>query len=165
MKAHVQHNMTFAVNYLRQLLEEVDPDDLARTPKTLDGVALNPPAWVVGHVITTLRNLTWLLTGQGAPTEAWSKQYSAGSKPTDNPADYPTKQQLLDAFNEAAAAATQAVANATDDQLAQPNPRPRFNQIAPKVGDAVVFVTLFHLGLHTGELLAWRRCTGIGPRF
>lgn len=165
MKAHVRYVMHFGVSNLRQLLEAVDAQDMARSPGTAGGVPINPPAWIGGHVVCTLRNLTQLLTGQGGPSEQWTKQFAAGSTPSDDLSDYPDKQQLLDALDEAAAAADQAVAQATEAQLALANPRPRFNQIAPTIGDAVAFVGLFHLGLHTGELLAWRRCMGVGPRF
>lgn len=165
MKSSVLHVFQRDAGYLRELFEPIEPDKIAVMPKNGDGVALNPPAWLVAHVTVSLSHAVSMLGGDpGIPMERYAK-YGMGSAATDNSGDYPNKTELLEHFDKVTQAFVDALTAASDEQLAAPTPSEGFRKVIPTVGGAAVFIGVFHTGVHAGQLTAWRRCMGMGPRF
>ena len=165
MKSSTHQNIRISVGYIKQLVEPVEPGQMAAMPKSQDGIALNPPAWVIGHLAVSMAHVVKMLGGTVDLPQQWSTLFDMKSQPTDEASAYPDKAELLrglDSVSESLCAALEAT---TDEQLAAPTPREEFRKLVPTVGDAVTFVGVFHNGLHAGQLTSWRRCMGIGPRF
>jgi len=165
MKSPIQHALRVNAGYIRELVEPIDEATWAHMPKTDGGIALNPPAWIVPHVTVAMSFIVNLLGGGFTTPEDWFSRYGMKSNPTDQSADYPTKDEALRTLDATVAALIAAHDRATPEQLAVPTPVEDFRKLVPTVGDAVAFVALTHTATHTGQLLSWLRCTGTGPRF
>jgi hypothetical protein len=56
-------------------------------------------------------------------------------------------------------------AAATPERLGQPSTNPYTKDALPTVRDGVAFLLTGHLGVHLGQLSAWRRMIGLPPLF
>jgi len=138
---------------LRAMLAEAT--DLAAQPANVP----NHAAWITGHLTLVRASLANLLGQPADPVDM--RKYGPGSSPTPHAADYPTKTELLAAFNKAHAALVSALKTTKPETLAAQNPIEQLRAAAPTIGDLVVMMTASHDGLHLGQLSVWRRAMGL----
>jgi hypothetical protein len=79
--------------------------------------------------------------------------------------DYPPRDELLGAAEQGFERLRRVASAAGADRLAQPNTNPRMKDALPTAVDVVAFLLTGHLGVHLGQLSAWRRMTGRPPLF
>ncbi|HJZ60292.1 MAG TPA: DinB family protein [Gemmataceae bacterium] len=144
--------------YARQLVADIPDEELAEQPVP----GLNHPAWILGHLVIAA---DYALKRLGAPMtapEGWAAMFFPGTVPDPNRATYPSKGELLNAYEAAHAALSAAVASADPARAAQPNTssseamRARF----PTLGDLLGYLLTTHEAGHLGQLSAWRRMMG-----
>jgi hypothetical protein len=89
--------------------------------------------------------------------------FGTGSQPTNDPADYPAPEKVLDYMTERRATLLTALDALSDADLEQPLAKgaPDF---LPDVG-SVFEMAVWHEGLHSGQLSICRRAMGHKPVF
>jgi len=128
--------------------------------------AMNHPAFNYGHLAIYPTRVLGMLgrTDLVKPLEGWEEIFGAGCDCVDDPARYPDKDTLVNAFVSHHRALATALETATDETLFRENPAEgRFREMFPTVGSAVVFMTGAHPMMHLGQISAWRRAIGLGP--
>ena len=151
----------FLLGFARMLAAEIPEERWAEQP--MPGV--NHPAWIFGHLAYSADGAVGALGGQKTLTVEWIRRYGAGSKVSAVRADYPSKDELLRILEGRFDEARQLAAAARPEQVALPNPNARLKEGLPTVRDAVAFLLTGHLGVHLGQLSAWRRMIGLSPMF
>jgi hypothetical protein len=151
----------FLMQYCRKLVEDVADLRLAEQP--FPGV--NHPAWVIGHLAWTAdRGLERLGAPETVPPE-WKTLFGRGSTPSDSRALYASKDELLQSMERAYEQLRQKAASASPEQLSQATSDPRAKETLPTLNDIVTFVMTGHVGVHLGQISAWRRMIGLPPLF
>jgi uncharacterized damage-inducible protein DinB len=152
----------FLIGYAKMLVAELDDTRLSEQP--MPGV--NHPAWILGHLtFVAHRAMALINDGDVALPESWKASFSPGSKLTANRADYPTKAELLQAFEEGHQALHRTIESATPEQLTKPSTHPRSKAMLPQVKDLLAFLLTGHMGVHLGQLTTWRRMIGLPALF
>lgn len=141
------------------LVADVDAADFCKQP--LPG--MNHPAWILGHLAIAADGHSTYLGGE-KQLDDWADKFGRGSTPTTDPADYPSKDELLEAWHAANERLIAAAQSATPEMLTQPNRGPLNDQL-PTVGEFVVFSMTAHTAMHLGQLATWRRAMGRKPMF
>ena len=143
----------FQRGYLGLLVDDIEDERMCDQP----GGMLNHPAWQIGHMAVALDRMTKLLGGESALDENWSKRFAQGSTPLADRAVYPSRAELMRVLDERREAASRALASASAELLARPNPLERLVQKLPTIGNMVPFIFNFHEGTHLGQLATWRQ--------
>jgi hypothetical protein len=151
----------FLLGYCRMMIAEIPDERMTEQP--LPGV--NHPAWILGHLAYSGDVAVGRLGGQKALADEWTKQFGPGSKVSGVRADYLSKDELIRILEERFDQARQLAGVATAEQMANPNPNPRMKAGLPTMRDAIAFLLTGHLGVHLGQLSAWRRMIGMSPLF
>lgn len=152
----------FQQGYAEGLLKDLDASKASEL--ICDGGV--SPAWIIGHLALVSNHVAAMLGGSPkVDTEVWGPLFGGGSVATADAAGYPAWDELLAAFREGHSLITAAVAGATDEQLAQPNPVDMLREGLPTMHDFVSFVLSSHVALHLGQLSTWRRVQGQPPLF
>lgn len=87
--------LRLSYDWNRSLAE--DMRDAAMTFPTPNGG--NHPTWVVGHAVHARTGLLSMISGETSPFfEKWDAALGGGSQPTDEPAAYPSYEELLAAW-------------------------------------------------------------------
>ncbi|MCX5659031.1 MAG: DinB family protein [Planctomycetota bacterium] len=156
-------NFAFSQSYLHKLVDDVACEQWCAQP--VPGRVLNPPAWVVGHLAWVHRNGVAFITGQpNAAPAAWKDLFAPGSKVAVERSAYPTKAELLAAYDASCPVFTAALRDAKPETLAQPAPE-RMRSRFPTIGHLVLGMITSHETVHLGQLSAWRRASGLPSAF
>jgi hypothetical protein len=151
----------FMMGYCRMLVGDIPDERMAEQP--LPGV--NHPAWILGHLAySTERGRSLLGLEPEFPAE-WTTMFGFGSKPSPARADYPSRDELIQAVERGFERLRDQVASATPEQLGQPSTNPRMKEHLPTVKDGLAFLLTGHLGVHLGQFSTWRRMIGLPPLF
>ena len=142
-------------------VEDVDEDAFARRTKAVP----NHPAWVLGHLVDGFDAVTRELGGDVDRGRAWAERFGPGTTPVADRAAYPSKDELLGAFRDAAARLRRAVAASWDAGFEAPTRDAEVRAYFPTAGRWAVHVLLGEVAFHTGQLSAWRRTQGLAPVF
>lgn len=148
------------LGYGQKLVADVPDDQMCAQP--IPDRILNHPAFLLGHLAWANDSRASALTGQPSGTATnpqWKELFGMGSKPSADRSRYPSKAELVKAFEEAHARLGDAAAKATADALAQATPEPMRNRF-PTVGSLVLGLMTSHFATHLGQLSAWRRAMG-----
>ncbi len=148
----------FTHQYAKLLVNDIDDADFARQPHE----GMNPPAWILGHLVLAADFVPMLLGQEKATDDQWMATYGPGSTPTDDRSAYASKEVLLDLMQSTYARAIESARAATDQQLTAPNETPFLANQLPTVGDLMGHLLTTHGSAHLGQLSAWRRCVGKG---
>jgi len=152
----------FMFGYLQRLMADLDDRELA-TPVA---GAVNPPAYVLGHLAIS-NDFTLQLLGQ--PTvcpAAWHEAFGPGKTPSTMGIELPTKQVLLDTIQLGQEQICEAVKTATAEAMAKPQTFSFFAGTPIKtVGDCVALLMTTHFSTHIGQLSLMRRLLGRPPLF
>ncbi len=157
MLAHILHCYGVNLNYTKMLVADLSPQQMTEQPRP----GMNHAAWILGHLAASGTFAAGLLGVEMPLREGWEEKFGMKSAPVDDPAAYPSKEELLEAFEQVHATVSEAVQAADPQRLAQPTPQEQFRSIVPTIGDAVVFMMMTHEVTHIGQLSAWRRALGL----
>lgn len=147
------------LGYARQLLADVADEEFAEQPHP----GMNHPAWLLGHMATAADYVLPMLGAKGVCPDGWGAVFYPGTVPDPTRAAYPSKGELLGAYEAGHAAldaAAAAAAAATPDVAARPNPIDAMRTRFPTLGDLVAYVMTAHEAGHLGQLSVWRRVMG-----
>ncbi|HEX3999791.1 MAG TPA: DinB family protein [Pirellulales bacterium] len=153
------------LGYAQKLVADVPDEKLCAEPAP--GQVMNHPAFLLGHLAWAHDSRAAALSGQPpgpAASAEWKELFGMGAKPSTDRSRYPSKAELLKAFEEAHGRLGDAAANATAEALAQPTPEPMRNRF-PTVGAMVLGLMTSHFATHLGQLSAWRRAMGFPSVF
>ena len=156
MKKSVLNTFAFNRTYAGMLVADLSDAQMTAQP----GPGMNHPAWVLGHLATTVDFGLELLGQKHALGEDWHAKFGNGSPPTAD-GDYPDKDTLLETLDAQHARFAAAFDGADQAALDAVMPLEDFRQLMPTVGDAMVFIATAHETTHLGQLSAWRRVQGL----
>ena len=143
----------------RRMLADVAPDDMCRQPNGI----VNHAAWQIGHVTFVRGAMVRVLGGNVDVPADWAGLFAPGTAPTADATRYPSKEELLAAFERAQQRVCDTLAEAGTDKLEQPTPIEGVRVTFPTVRTLVAGMLTTHDGLHLGQLSVWRRVQGL-PR-
>jgi hypothetical protein len=127
--------------------------------------AINPPAYIISHLISSADSGLVKLGRAPLCTDEWRKTFGPGCQPDPN-YKYLPKAELLQLFDRNYDEFRSAAATATPDVVAQPHGVPLFSGTPiESVGDIVVLLLTSHLGVHIGQMSMMRRQLGFAPIF
>ncbi|MEM1446594.1 MAG: DinB family protein [Planctomycetota bacterium] len=151
--------LRFMQGYGDDLLADIDPGSMCACPVR----GMNHPAWIVGHLAFAADGHS-AEAGGVAQLDDWHERFGYGSQLTEEPAAYPSKPELVDAWHAANERLIVAATSADEATLAKPTRGPLAASL-PTVGDFLAFSMTGHTSLHLGQLSAWRRASGRGTLF
>jgi len=155
MKSHVLQVARLNMRYAEANLNDIPEGQFDKLPAGL----VNPPAWIVGHIVLVNERVIGMLGGQAACTDECAALFQA--PPAAGAGPYPSKDDLLAALASSFARLEEAFQAADDDALAQSLPDDSMREVFPTVGDMVVGVLTIHPAIHLGQLSAWRTAMGM----
>ncbi len=158
MLDHLAFLYGFNLNYAEKLVKDVAPEQMAQQP----GSVINHAAWSLGHLVVSANHLGQLLGLDSQLPEGWDKTFATGGVPSGDGADYPSKEEILDALRAQHARNSEAVAQADLSTFAAPHPNEKTRSHFPTVGDMIIFLMTSHEMDHLGQIAAWRRAMGLG---
>jgi hypothetical protein len=146
---------------LKAVVKDFGDEPFTRPPNGM----INPPAYIVSHLIAAA-DLGLVKLGR-APlcTEDWRKAFGPGSKP-DPACQYLPKAELLQMFDRNYDELRTAVSAVTPQLASQPHGIALFSgSLIESTGDLIVLLLTSHLGIHIGQMSAMRRQLGFPPLF
>ena len=149
--------------YSQKLVADLTDEQMVAQP--VNGVVMNHPAFLIGHLALVAGNFATGFVG-AAPVcpEAWKELFNQGCKPLADRSRYPSKAELVGKLEEGHARLAEAVQKATPEMLAQPSPE-RMRGRFPTVGVLLAGMMTAHHASHNGQMSAWRRAMGLPPVF
>ncbi len=131
-------------------------DGLLDTAMVERVAGLNPPAWILRHLAYGAQMMAAELGLAGWLSEEWIELFRTGSTPGKR-TSYPSREQLLAAFDDAEERLSAAMRRAGEAGLNAPLPDERCRATMPTIGHALVQVLIGHTAMHVGLLSAWHR--------
>ena len=158
----VLHSFSYALDYLREQVADVDEADLAAQPISEGGSRImNHPAWIVGHVTFACQMLGEVIgVNQWLPS-GFAAQFGPGSRPLNNAAVYEPRSTAMVKLDDAQARIITAVEALTDARLDEPFPDPAYREVFPTIRHALTQVLVGHAAYHIGQLSIWRKAMGL----
>lgn len=158
------------MKYADRLLKDIPDDRFARFSEPGgQQIVANHPAFIFGHLCLYPQKVLEFLGQDTSPTEVPENYESLFSKTAtceDDPdgEKYPSQIELTEAFRTTYAAAIVALREATEEQLAAPNPVDTpMKEICPTLGSLLNFYMTGHVATHLGQLSTWRRMENMQP--
>jgi hypothetical protein len=151
----------FLMQYCQRLVGDIADLRLAEQPAP----GVNHPAWVIGHLAWTADRVLEKLGAPETLAPEWKTLFGRGSTPSSSRAVYASKDELLRALERAYEQLRQKAASLSPEQLAEPTTDPRAKETLPTLNDIVTFVMTGHMGVHLGQISAWRRMIGLPSLF
>ena len=159
MKQTILDLFNFQRGYLKMLIDDIPDERMTEQPKGLP----NHPAWQIGHLTIALDDFCKMLGREPSISEEFLAKFNMGSEPVADRAAYPSKTELLATYDELRAKAADAYANASDADLAKPNPSEMLATMLPTMGHMAAFMMLDHESNHLGQISIWRQAAGMRP--
>jgi hypothetical protein len=101
--------------------------------------------------------------GREKPLEGWDELFGMGSKPTNDPDDYPPVAEVVDAMRERRGVLVELLRGRTDAELVGP-PAAGASDFLPDLA-SIYEMTTWHETLHLGQVTVVRRSLGYRPVF
>lgn len=150
----------FNHRYFHNVVADIPADQLANDP----GPGFHPPGWILAHLAICTDYPLTLLGGKRRCPKEWHKAFGPMSTPPANLEDYPSKDELIAAYDEGHQAAAAAVAAATEEQVGKPHPVEILKStVIQTIGDLVSHLMTTHEAFHISQLSSWRRQAGHDP--
>src|SRR5262249_28405530 len=102
-----------------------------------------------------------IVAGTPVCAEEWRAKFGPGSTLAAERGAYPSKSELLAAFEAGHARVIEGMAKVTEEYLSRAQPSRFFRDELPTLGDMLLHLTTTHPMLHLGQLSAWRRAMGL----
>src|SRR4051812_27721073 len=136
------------------------PDDWCR--QVVPGT--NHALWFAGHMAMTDNYfISRVAPGSEKQFEGWDKFFGMGSKPTNDPDDYPPVAEVLDTMRERRRALIDLLQGRSDAELAAP-PAAGASDFVPDLA-SIYEVAPWHEAIHLGQVTVVRRALGNRPLF
>lgn len=122
----------------------------------------NHPLWNLGHLVYSEANLLHeFILGDENPIADWKEKFGQGcAEPTDNPADYPTYDEVLAKFEEVRASTMAALENMTDEDFDKDSHAPEeMKEFFGKISQCFAAMCM-HFTFHGGQIADARRAAG-----
>jgi hypothetical protein len=145
------------VAYAKKLVADIPAERMCEQPAS----GMNHPLWILGHLTFSLDRMAKMLGAESHVDQDWADVFSPGTRPSTDVSRYPSKDDVLAAFEAARQRLVTAVKQTPDEVLAREFPHEQFRSLLPTIGIAVTQVLTAHLGMHLGQLSAWRRAAGM----
>jgi hypothetical protein len=141
---------------LKMTLADFSQDEMLARPVP----GANHAAWQLGHLLGSAAHMVNSVAPGIVPEPLvkLGEKYTGKTANVDDPAFYPDKTQLLEAFAQAYGAIAEWVKNLTPEDLARPTPG-RMADFAPTVGH-LAMMTTGHIMMHVGQMQVIRRKLG-----
>ncbi len=164
MKDYLLNTYAMTHGLARNLVADVPCERFAEVPYA----GAKHPAWVLGHLtIAGAMGVAYLKDPtnptppiEGVPQE-WMPLFMGPPEP--NRAVYPTKDELLAAFDQAHAGFSAAVQQAPEAAFGMEFPNEQYRAFFPTLGAAGFYLMAHHEGYHLGQLSQWRRAANLEP--
>jgi hypothetical protein len=143
-------------DFLKMTLADFSDADMLARPAP----GANHAAWQLGHLIVGEASMVNMVKPGAAPElpAGFADKFKKETATKDNPADFPSKAELLGQFEKVRAATVAWTKGLTEADLAQPCPE-KLQRFAPTVGHLVA-MTPIHVGMHVGQFQVTRRKLG-----
>ena len=122
----------------------------------------NHALWFAGHMGHTDNFLVSLIAPEKAVVKpGWAEKFGMGSRPTNDPANYPPVDDVLEYMRERRRVVMELLAELSEEDLDKPTPEgaPEFLSSYRQVFELAVW----HEGIHVGQLTVARRALGFQP--
>jgi hypothetical protein len=121
--------------------------------------AANHAAYQLAHLLRTTIDMTRAIAPTVTITLPPKTQGDAKGSPTsDDPNQFPSKAELLDAYEALVDATIEGVRVMSDADLGKPSPQD-FQAFAPTLGQLALMVPM-HMSMHVGQIQVIRRKLG-----
>jgi uncharacterized damage-inducible protein DinB len=153
-------SLKFSRSILTKLIEDVPEDKMTAQPYP----GANHVLWIMGHLASADDAFLADLDGRERVLPAqWKDLFGMGSEPTDDPAKYPSPDEVRAAMEERREAVYEWIGGLTADRLAQPLPEP-WTKFSP---NHALFINTIsdHEAFHVGQISAVRRALGMPSAF
>jgi hypothetical protein len=152
-KEVIRASMDMGLFVLNAYVSDLSDAELMQRP----GPGCNHLAWQLGHLISSeVSLLDSMFPGKAATLpDGFADRHAKEACGSDDPADFCTKQEYLDLFQQVRAATLEALAAATDTELDGPSPEWIREQF-PTVGQILVLIGNHPL-MHAGQFAVVRR--------
>lgn len=148
----------FNLWYGKHLVADIPDEQFAEQPTE----GLNHPAWILGHLAAVADSGLQLLGQPLALPAEWHQLFDPGTVPSPERSLYPTKAELVAAYEAGHKRLIEAVAAGPDPaRLARPSPLRDLRPVLPTLGDLLAHILTTHEATHLGQLSAWRRQLGL----
>lgn len=124
---------------------------------------VNPPVWILGHLVSTFNYVPKLLGGEPLCPPEYGKWFGPTSKLEEMPAALPTKAELLKHLSAVSETILVEFPKATDADLAKPNGLNFMPDALPTMRDVYENILHAHPMLHFGQLTVWRKLMKLPP--
>lgn len=149
----------FMSKYCQSLVDPIDDARLAEQPYP----GANPPAWILGHLVICTDFAVQLLGGRPACPKEWHRMFSPGTTPPKDRAAYPSKAELVEAYERGHERVIEALGGASEEVLDAPHSVEILRGMPLEtVRDVITHLMTTHESMHLGQLSAWRRQLGFG---
>jgi len=139
----------------RRMVSDIPDSQMSAQP-----LGLNPPAWILGHLVYSAQQIGGELGLAPWLPQPWIHAFRTGSRPAEQ-STYPPKSELLAALDDAFERISRQVRTIAEAGLLQPLPDERWRTSFPTLAHAIVHILAAHTSLHLGQLSAWRRASGL----
>jgi len=150
------HSWEKNLDYARRLVADVPDPQMVYQPAS----GMNHPAWVLCHLNAYHPVIVSLIRGEifDDPKE---HPFGMKSKPVADLGVYPSKDELVTAFEQGHHDVIAALGSAEPSVFGAEVSLPRWKQYLPTTGIALGYLMLLHESTHLGQLSAWRRVQGM----
>lgn len=155
---------TYGANlaHITALVGDLTDDQMVQQPHGL----VNHPAWTLGHLALVSNALATVLGLESTVPEEWRQLFRPAKQapPGGDASAFPSRDRLLAELTGQHARVADALANADPQFLARAHPNEKMRKRFPTIGDFANYLASAHEANHIGQLAAWRRAMGVGPR-
>ena len=159
MITEILRSNALILDYLRRLVADVPDDWMTRQ---FTGV-INHPAWIIGHLVYSSQSIGGEIGVPAWLTDDWNSQFGTGSVPVEKRKAYANKETLLRALDDAQRRLEARLSAMAQSDMCKPLPDVRYREIFPTVGHAVLHILTAHAAMHVGQVIVWRRVSGLEP--
>ncbi len=157
MKDGIRNSIRLNLGFLRNLLSVVPEDKMTTQPPGLP----NHPAWTLGHLVHSFQAIGEELGVEPWLDDGWETKFGTGSKPVEDGANYPARDELLAAVEDGAERIGRQLDLMSFEDFAAPLPDARYREVFPTVGEAATHILCAHFSFHIGQLTCWIRTTDL----
>jgi len=149
--------------WMAGLLADLEDGDLVAVPTTKGG---NHPLWVIGHLTASEASIvSGMIKGEQPDVpDGWGPLFGMGSQPVADASKYPSKAELLEAFEKVRAETLELLARLADTDLDKPSANSPNPELFGTVGRCLATL-VNHQTFHVGQIADARRALGRKPAF
>lgn len=147
------------VGLLRKAFADIPDDQMKSQPVP----GINPPVWILGHIVTTLAVVPKVVANISLVPKEYLVWFGPNSKLESLPAELPTKDKLLNLLSAVQESILVEIPKLTDEDLAKPNALKFMTDTLPTMRDILENLLMTHTMLHYGQLTVWRRLSQLPP--